>query len=216
MKFQVLFLLCVFFFWSCQISQDARTNEPTGESNVGQQAVNSNEHVQSDVQTPVDESRFSSVKIKRTDQKQRFSLNVDVEYPQLRSPKTPQETKFNQYVKKLVDDQILDFTKFLIDKEKDVTDKSKHEYEINLSYKFDYYSDNFTSILMSWNGYSGWLNMDHFPSTVNFDFGKGNEVGLKDLFEPNSNFLEKLSELALARLQRTLFIVPLRKRHKCR
>lgn len=86
--------------------------------------------------------------------------------------------------------------------------KSKGEYEINLNYDVEYFSANFASVLMDWNGYSGYLNMDYFPSTINFDFKKGKVVELKELFESDKKYLEKISELSIEKLKRTCLMCP--------
>ncbi len=212
MKIQVLILFAVLFVCACQISQKAQTNEVSNETILNQKTiVNSSENTQSKVEKPkpVDDSRFSAVEIKRTEKKNKFSLNVDVEYPQFKKAKTSQEIKFNQYVKNQVDEQIADFNNFLVnEKMKEVKVKNELEFEINLDYKIEYVSENFTSVLMNWNGYSGYLNMDYFPSTINYDLKKGKAVELKDIFEPNSEYLEKLSGLAIEELKRTCLSCP--------
>lgn len=205
MKFQILLLFCLSLFCACQISQKAQRNEFLSEVNSNHQAiVNSVENKDTvEKPKPVDDSRFSSVKIKRTDRKSKFSLKIDVEYPQLKNAKSPQGIKFNQYVKKQVDEQILNFTNFLTDKEKETKSKVKGNYEINLDYKIDYFSNSFISVLMDWNGFSGYLNMDYFPSTINYDLKNRKAVELKEIFEPNSNYLKKLSELSRKILRKT-------------
>lgn len=166
--------------------------------------ISSSNNLKKTEKKPVDVSRFMSVKIKRTNQESKFSLKINVEYPQLKNAKNPQEIKFNQYVKKQVDEQIKDFNDFLVnEKLKEVTVKNKLEFEINLYYTVDYFSDNFTSVVMNWNGYSGYLNMDYFPSTINFDKKNGKVVEQRDIFEDDVNYLEKLSELSRKTLKRT-------------
>lgn len=204
MKIQILLLVCVCAFCSCQIMQNAQTSDLSNKIS-GNQQVNVNSPVlkKTDVKQikTVNTSRFSSVKIERTDKNNEYSLDINIEYPQLKNLKITQEKQFNQFVKKQVDDQIRDFKKYLTERHEER--KFKGKYEINLSYTVDYYSDNFTSVVMNWNGYSGYLNMDYFPSTINFDLKKGTATELKDIFEPNANYLNKLSELAIATLKRT-------------
>lgn len=206
MKVQGLILCFVLFACACQISQKAQTSENLiAENSKPETIVNK---VETEKLSLVDDSRFAPVKINRTDRKNKFSLNVNVEYPRLKEAKNAQEKQFNQYVKSLVDEQILDFTNFLIDKEKEVKDKSKPEYEISLDYKIEYVSNDFVSVLLNWHGYSGYLNEDYFPSTVNFDFAKGKTVKLADLFKPKANYLEKLSEFSLEKLKHTCLSCP--------
>ena len=206
MKLQILLLFCTLVCGSCQVSQQAQTTNAQDISNVQQQAVlTSDEHAQSITESPelVDETRFGSVKIIRTVLKEKFSLSINVAYPQIKKSKTRQETKFNWYVKKQVYDQISDFTKFLVNKEKSVKDKSKPEYEINLSYNIDYASDKLLSIVMDWNGFTGYLNYDYFPATINYDLKKERTVSLEELFEPKSKYLEKIAEESRKILKRT-------------
>ena len=209
MKLQILLLFYVLLFCACETSQKAQSNQISYEANFNQPTnVNAIENRQVEIEKPklVDDSRFSPVKIKRADQGSKFSLNIDVEYPQLKKAKTPQEIKFNQYVKKQVDAQLLDFSGYLVDRHKER--KSKGEYEINLNYDVEYFSANFASVLMNWNGYSGYLNMNYFPSTINFDLKEGKAVELKELFESDTKYLEKISELSIEKLKRTCLMCP--------
>lgn len=203
MKIQIVLILVAFFVCSCQISQKAQSNENPNAGVSNQNTANENENQQTKVgnSNEVDESRFSSVKINRTDKKKYFSLKINVEYPQLKNAKTLQEKKFNQYVKKQVDEQILDFTNHLSGR--NTKTNSGMEYEINLSYEINYVSKDFVSALMSWNGFSGYLNMDYFPSTINYDLRKGKMIALKDIFEPNTNYLNKVAEESRKILKRT-------------
>src|SRR5215204_70285 len=206
MKFQIFLLLSVFLFGACQVSQKAKTTEPLNETNSNQQSTLNavDEKQMKPVKPkPADDSRFSTASINRTARKAKFDLKIDVQYPQLKNAKTQPEIRFNQYVKKHVDEQILDFTNYLADKEKDAKSKGKNEYEINLNYEVDYYSDSFSSVVMNWNGFSGYLNMDYFPATINFDLKKGAAVEQKNLFEPEVKYLEKLSESSRQVLGRT-------------
>lgn len=207
MKTKILFMFCLSVFCACQISQQAQSTENINEVNSNQPTFTKEYQtnlINSKDLKPVDDSRFSSVKIDRTDLKDMYSLRMDIEYPQLKNPKTLQENKFNQCVKKQVDEQIADFNNFLVEvKQKEIKVKSRQEYYINLNYRVSYYSDSFTSIVMNWRGYSGYLNLDYFPSTINFDLKKGIEVELKDIFEPNSRYLDKVAEESKKILRRT-------------
>lgn len=206
MKFQVLFFIFAGLFCACQISPNVQTKEVSNEANSNLQtntAPSVRNRPENVKKRPVDVSRFSSVKIKRTDLKSKFSLKIDVRYPKLKGAKTPQEIGFNQYVKNKVDKEILDFTNFLADKEKGSKSKDKNEYEINLDYEVEYFSDAFASVLMNWNGFSGYLNMDYFPSTINFDLKTGKAIKLKDVFESDSKYLVTLSELSRNILRKT-------------
>ncbi|MDQ6788632.1 MAG: DUF3298 and DUF4163 domain-containing protein [Acidobacteriota bacterium] len=184
---------------ACQISQKAQISEFYNGTNSNQTAIVNLSKNKTKIEKPklVDDSRFSSVEIKRTEHKNKFTLKINVEYPQLKKAKNSQEKQFNQYVKKQVDAQILDFNKYLIER------KSKDEYEINLDYKIDYFSNDFISLLMNWYGYSGYLHMDNFPSTINFDLKKGKKINLAKLFEPHSEYLDKVSEESRKILKRT-------------
>lgn len=213
MKIQIFLLICVCVFCSCQRTQKAQTNDYSNKS-VGNQQANvsstANESVRTEKTKAVDASRFSSVKINRTDQKNKFSLKMKIEYPQLKNPKTPQENKFNQYLKNQVDEQISDFINFLTNKEKDAKSIVKGGYELNLNYTINYFSDDFASIVMNWNGFSGYLNYDYFPSTINYDLKKGEAVEQKDIFEPSMNYLEELSILSRKILNGTCLSCPCR------
>jgi hypothetical protein len=207
MSIQILILFLLISVCGCQVSQQAQTNEISNNSNLNQETiVNSveNNSPKTEEPKPVDNSNFSTVRIEKTERRTGFSLGIDIEYPQFKKAKTSQEVKFNQYVKKQVDEQIADFINFLVnEKMKEVKRKTGHEFEISLQHKFEYVSENFISVLMNWRGYSGYLNEDFFPSTINFDLKKGKVVGLKELFEPNSQYLNKISEESRKILKRT-------------
>ncbi len=211
MKVQILILFLIASSCACQVSHQAQMNEVSNKTNLNLGTVansSENKSLKVDKPKPVDDSRFSSVRIKKTIQKPKFFINVNVEYPKLKNVKTSPEIKFNQYVKKQVDEQIADFTNFLVDKEKEVTSKVRRKYEINLDYKIEYVSDGFISALMNWRGYTGGMNEDYFPSTINYDLKKGKVIELNELFESESKYLEKLSEVSLERLKRTCLYCP--------
>lgn len=205
MKIQFLLLFFISLFCGCQIAQKAQINESSTNSDRQKSENKSDNKPLKKIQPkPVDESRFLSVKIKKTISDKKYFLKVNVEYPQFKEAETPQEIELNKYVKKKVDEQIADFNSFLInEKLKEVKVKSRQEFEINLDYKIDYISKSFTSILMNWNGYSGYLNMDYFPSTINFDLRNGKVVEQKNIFEPNIDYLTELSKLSRQILRKT-------------
>jgi hypothetical protein len=210
-KIQILILVVTIFVCACQVSQQAQTNEVSNKFNFNLETIaNLSEKRPLEVKKPkaADDSKFSAVMIEKTIQKPKFFINVNVEYPKLKNVKTSSEIKFNQYVKKQVDEQIADFTNFLLDKEKEATSKVRSEYEIELNYQIEYVSDGFISVLMNWRGYTGGMNLDYFPSTINYDLKRGKVIGLSELFEPNSKYLEKLSEVSLEKLKRTCLRCP--------
>ena len=128
-------------------------------------------------------------------------MKINVEYPQLKKAKNQQEISLNQYIKTQVDKQLSDFNKFLV--EKNSGKVSDIEYEINLAYGINYFSNDFVSISMDWDGYSGYLNQDYFPATINYDLNKGKVIKLKDLFEPDSKYLNNIAEESRKILKRT-------------
>lgn len=212
MKLQSLILFAVLFVCACQVSQKAQITELSNAANTNQITIaNTPENKQTKIEKAklADDSRFSATKIKRTERKNGFLLNIDLSYPQFKKAKTSQEIQFNQYVKRQVDEQIADFNNFLVnEKLKEIKDKRGLEFEINLDYEFQYVSENYLSVLMNWNGYSGYLNMDYFPSTINYDLRKGKAVELENVFETNSKYVEKLSQLAIEKLKRTCLSCP--------
>jgi hypothetical protein len=145
----------------------------------------------------VDTSRFLAVKVKQTERKRHSVLALDLEYPQVRDPISAAEISFNKYVKSEVSKQRADFIKFLDEKHKGAKSVDEiYEYELELSYSVDLFEDSFTSIIMNWRGFSGYLNYDYFPSTINYDLRKGRVARLSDISRTGSDlrFLEKLSQ----------------------
>jgi hypothetical protein len=206
MKFHLALLLSVSMFGGCQIAQPAESVGLSNNVEVNRQlpaGTTENDRPIVASPAPADDSAFSPVDIKRTDRKPKFDLKIDVTYPQLKDAKTVPQIAFNRFVKKEVDEQVADFTKFLAEKEKSTKPGAKNEYEINLAYQVDYFSDSFTSVVMQWDGFSGYLNQDYFPSTINFDLKSGKVVEQKDLFEPDVDYLKKLSESSRKILRKT-------------
>lgn len=142
----------------------------------------------------IDTTRFSSVVIKTTDKTKKYSLSKNIEYPQLIKPTTSNETKFNDHIKRYVDDHLTNFTKFLEDKEKGTKENISRDYELNLNYQIDYFSADLVSIIMYWDGFSGYLNQDHFPETVNYDLKAGKLITLDQLFISQADHLNIFSE----------------------
>ena len=201
MKNRTIVLICLLVIGgSCQLHQRAESESEVTPAISPYQPVNSSPEPK-----VVDTAKFISVEIKRTDRNEGSSLDISVEYPQLSKPYTAGERAFNQFVKKHVDDQLKDFRKFLINRERDGKQKGDgmREFEINLDYTVDYYSERLTSVVMNWNGYTGGLNYDYFPSTITYDLQQGHAIELKDLFDPGAKYLDNLSKLSIGRLQRT-------------
>jgi Protein of unknown function (DUF3298)/Deacetylase PdaC len=206
MKLSLLLLLYLSVFCACQADQTNQINRLSNNANSNPESTENasvNEPARKIQPKAVDVSRFDSVRIKRTDSYKRFFLKIEIEYPQLKKAETAQETKFNRLVKKQVDEQISDFTKFLREKEQNAKGKGKYQYELNLTYTIDYFSNAFTSVVMNWNGFSGYLNYDYFPSTINFDLKSGKVIEQKDIFEPDAKYLEELSKLSRRILNKT-------------
>jgi hypothetical protein len=206
MKIRSLFLFSLLIFCACRFPQEAQTNEFSNQTNSNQEisAVPvENRQPEVEKKKPVDDARLATVEIRKVERKGKYSLKIDVEYPQLKEAKSAQEKEFNRHIKKQIDEKILGFTDFLADREKTAKTESRTEFSIGLDYKAEYVSDKIVSVFMNWHSFSGYLNEDYSPATVNFDLVKGKTIRLPDLFEPKANYLEKLSGLALEKLKRT-------------
>jgi hypothetical protein len=206
MKIQVISLLCLLLLCSCQISQQAQTNKSSNELTVEkEQNLNTNDNLKSEKEKPkvFSEIEFSKSEIKRKGRGDEMTINI--EYPRIKTPETTPQKKFNQKLQSLVQKELNEFVQFCSEAYKK---KQTSGCEINSDFDIEYASKKFVSAKINWQSYSGYLNYDYHTTTVNYNLTNEKDVELKDLFEKNTNYLEKLSRLAIEKLNRTCLSCP--------
>lgn len=134
----------------------------------------------------------------------RLGYKMEISYPQIDSPRTPQERKFNLYVRKLIESEVKNFNAFC-SKNRKLPDGSERrtEYHIGTSYDVLYATQELLSIDLTMEMFTGYLNSDWFPVPLNYDLKAGRPINnLADLFKPKSNFLETIASYCVGELMK--------------
>ncbi len=137
-----------------------------------------------------------------TERNERLHCDLDISYPQIRKPRTPQERKFNYYVQNMIEREVRYF-KAYCSKERKYPDGRKRleDYHLGTSFKPLYVTRELVSINITMESYSGYLNSDWFPMPVNYDLKAGRPIKkLAALFKPKSNYLQTIAEYSIADL----------------
>lgn len=125
---------------------------------------------------------------------------LKLRYPQL-DPNQPSAAGFNQVVKEEMDSRLAQFRK-------DAAELAGHQANSNgsffgLDYKVFYNQNGLVSLQFSLSTYmqgAAHPNLISYP--LNYDLQSGRRVELKDLFQPGSSYLDLISSLCVADLQK--------------
>jgi hypothetical protein len=134
----------------------------------------------------------------------RFNYGLDISYPQIDSPRTPQQRNFNLYVRKLIENDVKDFKVFCSKNRKypDGRERSM-EYHMGTSYEVLYATPELLSINLTMESFTGYLNSDWYPVSLNYDLKAGGPLKrLGELFKPKSNFLKAIASYCIDEFMR--------------
>lgn len=132
---------------------------------------------------------------------------IDAEYPEIIGSASPAILKFNALAKQSVAKSVADFKKNMLEmtaedlkftKERGVSNYSEIGYDV------EYADNNLVSIMFSEDTYTGGAHPNHYFYTVNYDLKTGRELSLAELFQPNSNYLNVISDYAINKLKSEL------------
>jgi hypothetical protein len=131
--------------------------------------------------------------------------SVNFKYPQIEaSPLTKAQIQFNQLMLDQVNKAVKDFQAQL----EGENPKPEQFFSLLMDYQTKFQSDNLISIFISGLNYFGGAHPQHLFSTVLFDLKQGKALELKELFAPQSdylNFIGKYCESFLAKREHADF-----------
>ncbi|NJC96864.1 MAG: DUF3298 and DUF4163 domain-containing protein [Anaerolineae bacterium] len=130
-------------------------------------------------------------------------FTITAQIPQLTGSDDPRVQSFNQRLNDLVQNEITAFQQeFTNAPVVEVTTSSYLEVTYTLISQYD----DIWSIKFVHNFYTnGAAHPGDFSHTVNYDLGQGRELGLGDLFLPNSDYLEAISNYCITELGKQPF-----------
>ena len=124
--------------------------------------------------------------------------------PQLAGSDDPRAQAFNQRLNDLVQKEVdLHRQGFLQNPVPPITENGS---SLDVTYALVSQSGDIWSLKLTFSFYSdGAAHPGHYSMTVNFDLGQGRELALGDLFLPNSNYLEAISQYCITELSKQPF-----------
>jgi Protein of unknown function (DUF3298)/Deacetylase PdaC len=148
--------------------------------------------------------KFTNKTIKEKDTAKHSEINAV--YPEISGVDPVAASKFNKLVKKLVTDSNDSY-------KKDVADFTDEEIKNmpasmglsnDVSYDNVWASNDFVSLIFSDFSFLGGAHGSQMSTTVNYDLKNNRELELKDVFEPNSDYLKMISDYSIADLKKLL------------
>lgn len=156
-------------------------------------------------QDPADKTgvKFITETIKESSKDKRY--DIDVSYPAM-AERSAAAGAFNKIVKDHVMVYVSEFRGY----SDEMTDEDRKflpdgvNYTLDLGYTVEHAGDEYISISFGRSTYTGGAHPNHWTTTVNFDRKEMKEIALADLFKPNSGWLKKISDLAIADLTKQM------------
>ncbi|HKO96027.1 MAG TPA: DUF3298 domain-containing protein [Pyrinomonadaceae bacterium] len=146
--------------------------------------------------------KIVAVEIKEKNSVLRYEL--DVSYPQIDGPSTPQERNFNSYVQRMVENDVKEFKRFCSRNTKYPNGRARDmEYHMGTRYEVLYSMPRLLSINLKRETFTGYLNSDWYPIPLNYDLKAGRPLkNLAALFKPQSKFLKTIADYCVDELMR--------------
>jgi hypothetical protein len=200
---KLLLILFSLFFIACSQRQPDTVAIARNDVKQSNESKNQNKNVQtpSPAITPTPELNVAfgmGLRIVPKDinlKNQRLRYKIDVTYPHIEGTKTPRILNLNHRMKRLVSEQYrwpLNPTK------EDLRYYQKHPdifNTVDLTYEVPLATDDLLSIYFE--GYSYGIGAAHsvqFSFTVNYDLRSGKILKLSDIFKPDTNYLQFVSQ----------------------
>lgn len=131
-------------------------------------------------------------------------FDITAEYPVLSGGNALIAAKFNKFIEAEVMKTVNSFRKARMSATtadlKFLKENGMNNY-LEMGYAIESANDRVISIGLYYSTYEGGAHPNHFSSAVNFDLKTGTVVALKDLFNPNANYLKKISALCIEKLK---------------
>jgi hypothetical protein len=133
----------------------------------------------------------------------KFNYTINARYPQAASAQGPRIEKLNQEIKGQIDKEIGDFKKEF--ESPDARGSRESPNTFDAEYFVEMADKNLVSIAFAVSTfYSGAAHPNHYTSVFNYDLNAGKRLELADLFKPNSNYLQTISDYCIKDLKEQL------------
>ena len=130
-------------------------------------------------------------------------FTITAETPQLVGTDDPRLTAFNQRLNELVSKEVDMWRQSFLQNSAPVMNNGS---TLNVTYTLLAQMDDLWSFKIAFDFYSdGAAHPGLYSVTLNYDLGQGRELALSDLFLPNSNYLEAISNYCIAELSKQPF-----------
>jgi hypothetical protein len=149
--------------------------------------------------TPVNPSFVISTGIfSETGQNSEYTINA--QFPTMLDVSDPRALAFNNEIQAHMQPQIDEFKKAVAETPKDPTFAAS---SLDVKYNLLFQNDTIVSIKFDFLGYiSGAAHPYLINTTVNYDLAQDRQFALNELFLPNSNYLDVISNYCIAELQK--------------
>ncbi len=131
----------------------------------------------------------------------KIGYTVDVAYPRIADPSTPQQQAYNTRVDRDVRTWVANFEKHCA---KEGSRRGPKRLPLDFTYEGTYellFADpTFLSARLKQHSFTGYLNEDYYTLPLNFDLTTGREIELRRLFRSESAALAVLSRYCIAEL----------------
>jgi len=153
--------------------------------------------------------RLDKKEEKSANEKQRYEIETTL--PQIVGADAERTEKFNRAVAKLVAPRADEFKKIVDEMAREETtarpDAKSNSSKpppnsLDVSYDVTAASKDFISVLFSFFEYAGGAHPNTTTESLNYDLNRNAPVSLADLFTPNSNYLQVISDYAIRELKK--------------
>src|SRR5262249_55794096 len=158
---------------------------------------------------------LGAVKLGKKDQKsadKKLRYEIKKTLPQISGPDSPRGDKINQTVANLVAPHTNEFKKTVDELARDAASVAEQGVKpvspkppsnsLNVSYEVTGANKDFISILFTFFEYTGGAHPNTLTESFNYDLNRNAPVNLTDLFAPNSNYLQVISDYAIKELKK--------------
>jgi hypothetical protein len=132
----------------------------------------------------------------------KLNYEIDVEYPQITGSTNPAAEKFNQQAKALVTQEVRQFRAAAVERAaEDIPSETGSD--LGIGYTVGLAGDDVISIGFGVGGYyRGAAHPNSYSRALNFDLKNGKPLKLADLFNPNSRYLQAISDYCIKDLKK--------------
>lgn len=130
--------------------------------------------------------------VKENNEIEKFTINA--RYPQVEGLyNTQSQNQINRSIKEIIDREVDTFKQEAINN----STLSNLEYSLNTDYEVAQTTNSIVSILLKIYSFTGGAHGQNYNLTFNYDVLSNKQLSLQDLFKPDSNYLQTLSDISI-------------------